>query len=225
MRGTTAHAASAWRARRWHNRNMRCRVVVLLALAALSGACAAPGYRGVWQPKPAEVVLTGESGAPAARLSMAVLGQWRGEPSDGELHVRFRVETVGSSPVSVPLERIELLTGDLQPCSPPRLLAGEDREVPPGDTISFDVAFSPPAEGPDLSGLQLRWVAMLDGKELPGSMSFQYAEPLYSPYGYPTIYLGASYGYWSDWCWSGGSCSPVAPVQALPPHTTSLPGR
>jgi hypothetical protein len=200
---------------------MHRRILPLLLVLPLLAACQGPGYRGLWQPKPAEALITGEAGAPAARLSTAVLGEWRGEPSDGELHVRFLIENIGSSPVRIPLERIEMLTGDLQPCSAPRLVGGEELEVPPGSTGTFDVGFMPPAEDPDLSGLQLHWITLLDGREIPGAANFQYAEPAYG-YGYP-VYVGVGWGFHSDWCWNGGGSVPSSPVQALPPHTTSIP--
>jgi len=201
-----------------------CRLL-LIALPLLV-ACSTPGYRGNWQPKPSEAIVTGENGTPEARLSTAVLGLWRGEPWDGELHVRFLIVSLGTVPLSLPLERVELLTGDLQPCLAPHLVGGEAREVPPGGTVTFDVGFTPPLEQADLSGLLLRWVVLLNGHELPGSVTFQYVGPLYA-YVYP-VYANAGWGWgscWnSGWCWGGGVAGPV-PVQTLPPTTTSIPNR
>jgi len=200
--------------------------MLLLALPLLAG-CSTPGYRGNWQPKPAEAIVTGDGGVPAARLSTAVLGLWRGDPWDGEVHVRFMIVSLGNSPLSVPLERIELLTGDLQPCAYPHLVGGELREVPPGMTVSFDVGFTLPAEQPDLSGLLLRWIVLLDGHEVPGSVTFQYVGPVYA-YVYP-VYVNTGWGWgWgsgSGWCWGGGVAGPLPVVQTLPPTTTSIPAR
>jgi hypothetical protein len=206
------------------HRALSCMLMLVLPLLA---ACVTPGYRGNWQPKPAEAIVTGADGVPAARLSTAVLGLWRGDPWDGELHVRFMIVSLGNSPLSVPLERIELLTGDLQPCAYPHLVGGELREVPPGMTVSFDVGFTLPAEQPDLSGLLLRWIVLLDGHEVPGSVTFQYVGPLYA-YVYP-VYVNAGWGWnsgcYPGWCWGGGFAGPVPAVQTLPPTTTSIPAR
>ena len=198
----------------------------LLLACALLCACSTPGYRGLWQPKPSEALVTGADGVPAARLSTSVLGLWRGEPYDGELHVRFLVQGLNGSPLNVPLDRIALLTGDLRPCTDPRLVGGENREVRPGDSVSFDVSFYPPVEEGDLTGLQLQWIVLLDGHEVPGSVTFQYVGPLYA-YVYP-VYVNAGWGWnsgcYPGWYWGGGLAGPV-PVQTLPPTTTSIPGR
>jgi hypothetical protein len=201
--------------------------LLLLALPLLA-ACVTPGYRGNWQPKPSEGIVTGENGTPEARLSTSVLGLWRGDPWNGELHVRFLIVSLGNTPLSVPVERIELLTGDLQSCVAPHVVGGEAREVPPGGTVSFDVSFTPPLDSADLSGLLLRWVVLMNGHELPGSVSFQYVGPLYA-YIYPAYgYAGWGYGWgpgcYPGWCWGGGFGGPAV-VQTLPPTTTSIPNR
>jgi hypothetical protein len=201
----------------------------LLLACALLCACSTPGYRGLWQPKPSEALVTGADGVPAARVSTSVLGLWRGEPYDGELHVRFLVQGLNGSPLNVPLDRIALLTGDLRPCTDPRLVGGENREVRPGDSVSFDVSFYPPVEEGDITGLQLQWIVLLDGHEVPGSTSFQYIETYYDGWGYPMyVGVGYSYGYWygDPWCWGGGGWGgSMGGVTTLPPHSTSMPGR
>ncbi len=194
-----------------------------LAAALLLPACASPGYRGLWQPKPLELTVSDANGAPAALFSAAVLGRWRGEPDDGEIHVRLRVDNVGTAPVGVPLEGVKLLSGDLQPFGPARLVGGQMGEVAPRSIGWIDVGFSPPAEDPDLRGLQLRWVLVLGGHELPGSATFQRVDPVH--YYYPSVHVG--YGFHSG-CWDdgwGGAWHGGTSVQALPPHATSLPGR
>jgi hypothetical protein len=199
------------------------RLLVLAAAALLLPACRATGYYGLWQPKPLELTVREADGAPAALFSAAVLGRWHGEPDDGEIHVRLRVENLGRVPLRVPLERVQLLSGDLQPCGAPRLVGGQPGDVAPGGIGSVDVGFMPPAEDPDLRGLQLRWVLELDGHELPGSATFQRADPIYPPY-YPAVHFGVGWGYSSGCAWDGWCSTPTsAPVQALPPHVTSLP--
>jgi len=196
---------------------------VLVALAALLlPACRSAGYYGLWQPKPLELTVREADGTPAALFSAAVLGRWYGEPDDGEVHVRVRLENLGSVPLQLPLERVELLSGDLQPFSAARLVSGQLGDLEPGAIRSVDVGFSPPAEDPDLRGLQLRWVLLVGGHELPGSATFQRVDPMYYNYYYP-VHVGVGWGYWSDCHWDGW-CStwPDGSVQAMPPHTTSV---
>lgn len=198
----------------------------LLPLILLLGGCIVPGYRGLWQPKPAEVLATGDGGVVLARLSVAVLGKWRGDPYDGEVHVRFRVENVGSEPLRVPLARCELFSGDLLSFGAPRLVAGDEAELPPGASETFDAGFAPPAEDADLRGLQARWVLVTAGHELPGSLTFSYVvQDYYSPYYYGSVSYGYGWGWGGSGCWGWNGCVivPIQPVQALPPHTMSVP--
>ena len=199
--------------------------LLLLALAA----CASPGYRGLWTPKPVDLLVTGADGAPAANLLVAVLGVWRGPEHDGELHVRLSLENVGTEPLHLPLERVELRAGDLAVFGRPWVLGGGGGEpVAPGRSALFDLAFLPPAEDADVRGLHLRWVLLVGEHELPGSATFQRASPAYVSPWYGGVYVGGAYGWHSGWhgYWHddwGASCPPPL-VQALPPRTTSLPG-
>src|SRR5690349_23512978 len=199
----------------------------LLLLPLLLAACSSPGYRGLWQPKPAEALVTAGDGAPIARLSVAVLGTWKGDPWDGELHVRYRLENSGSHPLRLPLARCEVFSGDLQSFGKPHLVGGEDREVAPGEAMVLDAGFVPPAADADLRGLQVRWVVLAGGAELPGSLTFNYVEPWY-PNSYGSIGVGVSYGYYPyDHCWDHGWGSGVvvgAPVEVMSPHVGSAPG-
>jgi hypothetical protein len=202
----------------------RLKLLPLLLLAA----CVVPGYRGLWQPKPADLIVTGDAGAQVAHLSVAVLGKWRGGDEDGELHVRFRVENIGTAPLRLPLARCELFSGDLQAFGAPRLVAGSDAEVPPGGTGTLDAGFPPINEDADLRGLQVRWLLSVGGRELPGSLTFSWTPPAYAPY-YGSVSVGYGYGYpygygWgSPWCWGGPVFIPVQPPQAMPPHATPGP--
>jgi hypothetical protein len=199
------------------------RLLLLLPLAL--AACAAPGYRGLWTPKPVELLVTGADGEPAANLLLAVLGEWRGGEHDREVHVRVSLENVGSEPLRLPLERVELRAGDLAVFGSP-LVLGDDAPGPvdPGRSALLDLAFLPPAEGADVRGLHLRWVLLVGEHELPGSATFQRAVPVYGPPTYGSVYVSGAWGwhgYWHDgW---GTYCPP--PVQALPPHITSPPAQ
>jgi hypothetical protein len=202
---------------------LRAPILLLLLLAA----CSSTGYHGLWQPKPAEASVNGADGTPIARLAVAVLGVWNGEPWDGEMHVRFRIENTGKSPLRLPVARCEAFSGDLQSFSPPHLVSGEDKELQPGGAMVLDVGFSQPATDADLRGLQVRWVVLAEGHEIPGSISFSRADPAY-----PYDYGSASYGWWpwyDGWhdCWHdpwGGTVVVVPSSQVLPPHTSSVPG-
>jgi hypothetical protein len=200
-----------------------------LLLLLLLAACSSPGYRGLWQPKPAEASVSGADGAPIARLDVAVLGLWSGDPWDGQMHVRFRIEDTGTYPLRLPLARCEAFSGDLQPFSAPQLVSGEDQELQPGGVMVLDVGFAQPVVAADLRGLQVRWTVLAEGHEFPGSISFSRADSTY-PYYYGGY--GASYG-WDPWyggwhdCWHdpwGGTVVIVPSSQVLAPHTSSLPG-
>ena len=196
----------------------------LLLLALLLPACYSPGYRGLWQPKPAEAFVTAADGAPVARLSVAVLGTWKGDPWDGELHVRYRVENGGAAPLRLPLARCEVFSGDLQAFGPPHLVGGQDREVPPGGTMTLDAGFVPPAHDPDLRGLQVRWVLLAGGVEYPASLTFSYVETYYPGY-YGSA--GVAYGYYPyDHCWDHGGSGVIIvapPTEVVAPHVSSAP--
>jgi hypothetical protein len=195
----------------------------LLLLPLLLAGCYGPGYRGLWEPKPAEAMVATGDGAPVARLSVAVLGTWEGEPWDEDVHLRFRVENSGDAPLRLPLSRLEVFSGDLLPFGPAYLVSGEDRELLPGETMLLDAGFARPPGEPDLRGLQVRWWLLALGQELPGSLSFRYVET-YSPSYYGSV--GVGYGYWphEHWCdsgWGGGVVS--APVHVMEPHVGSAP--
>ena len=186
-------------------------------------ACSTPGYRGLWQPKPAELLVTDANGAPIARLAVAVLGKWRGEPYDGEVHVRLRVENTSTVPLRLPVARCELFSGDLVSFGEPRLVGGSEEDVPPAGTGLLDVGFGPAPEGCDLRGLQARWVLMIADRESPGAQTFAYASPEYVPY-YGSLELGWYWGWPShSSTWSGGGSVKVPSPKVLPPHVTSLP--
>lgn len=195
----------------------------LLLPVLLLAACYSPGYRGLWQPKPAEVLVTAGDGAPIARLSVAVLGTWKGDPWDGEMHVRYRIENTGSHPLRLPLSRCEVFSGDLQAFGKPHLVGGEDREVAPGGAMVLDAGFAAPAADADLRGLQVRWVVLAAGTEAPGSLTFSYVQP-YDSYYYGSF--GVGYGWYPyDNCWNhGGGVVFGTPVEVMSPHVGSAPG-
>jgi hypothetical protein len=200
------------------------RLPQLAVAALLLSGCTSTGYYGLWQPKPLDLTVRNAEDKPVALFSAAVLGRWRGEPYDDEIHVRLRVENLGPVALRLPLERVELLSGDLQTFGGARLVGGQLGEVEPGEIGSYDAGFAPPVEGPDLRGLQLRWVLELDGHELPGSATFQRADPVYYPAYYPSLHVG--WGYSHGWGYDGWCASPGGgPVYALPPHVTSAPGK
>lgn len=192
----------------------------LSPLLLLLAACAAPGYRGLWTPKPAELLVTGADGAPAARLLAAVLGEWRGGEHDREIHVRVRLENIGAEPLRLPLARVELRAGDLAAFAPPYVLGGDvPAQVDPGGAALLDLAFAPPAEGADLRGLHLSWVLLLGERELPGSVTLQRAAPTWVSHwhgGFPGWYpYGPPYGHGA---WHDGWVTYVpAPPGAAPP--------
>jgi hypothetical protein len=198
--------------------------LLLLVLAA----CAAPGYRGLWTPKPVELLVTGADGEPAARLLAAVLGEWRGGEHDREIHVRVSLENIGAEPLHLPLERVELHAGDLVAFAPPYVVGGDaPAQVDPGGSAVLDLAFVPPAEGADLRGLHLRWVLLLGERELPGSVTLQRVVQTLAPHWHGGVHGWYPYGspYWHGAWHDGWVGYGPAPLQALAPHVTTLPAK
>lgn len=190
---------------------MKLLPLLLLSLAA----CATPGYRGLWTPKPLELVVTGEQGQRTGTLLATVLGQWRGGDRDGEVHVRIGLENTGVETLELPAGRVELRAGDLQPLVFSEVLGGgPGLRLEPGGAGLLDLAFVPPVEGADLRGLHLRWVLLQGAREMPGSASFQRAPAAAwygPPYGYPYAYpypawpygwrVGGGWSYGGAWVW------------------------
>jgi len=199
-------------ARSFRHEPMRCRgpraasitVLALLAAMLLLSGCAS-GYRYRFEPMPAVVEVHTSQGTLPLML-VSVLGAITPEGSDQrQVHVRYRLQNATSRPLSLPVGRQRLLTGDLLEFSSAWLVAGVT-EVAPGQSALADLAFAfPDDSSPDLRGLSLGWVLVVEGVELGNTVAFQRVQPDvprypygpqgWGPYGVPPWGLHGPYGY------------------------------
>lgn len=165
-----------------------------------------------YTPSPAEVLVTaGDDNEPAARVLVSVLAAERPDRDSEqpfELHLRLRIENLGSDQVVFDATDLLLVGSDLAPYAAPRLTGPVG--APPGAPVGgpFDVpadaattvdAYFPLPDGPyDVEGLNLRFSLRLAGRAVLLGASFepqQYVYPYpyraYDPfYGYPYGYIG-----------------------------------
>jgi hypothetical protein len=160
---------------------------LLLVAAAVLNGCAA--YEGSYQfePHPAEVTATmpGEADAQPVRILVSILGVKRpaeGDPDDRPaLEIRLRVENTSTLPVTFDPGTLVLFSGANERFPDPKVASAQRIMVAPGGNAVVDACFPFPGDGTpeatDMSGLNLRWTVVIDGKPVSSSASFLRQQP------------------------------------------------
>jgi hypothetical protein len=179
---------------------IRLAATFALLAAALLGGCATV-YDVRYAPSPLEVAISDEatpglSGRALVTVT-AVRRPDRGEDRPAQFELVMRLENLGEVPFGVDPDSFQLVTADLAPLGRARLSPPQPPEIGPGETARIELAF--PAEDGierrNLSGLNLRWAVLFDGRRMVTGAGFQRVLP--------------SRAYYSDdpfhpWRWSVG---------------------
>jgi hypothetical protein len=180
----------------------------VLLLAATAAGCVGPWYDYGYAPVPQEVRLTDERVPGAqARALVALVGIRR--PEDGapaRVEVRLRLQNLGSVPLELRRDGLELVSADLTSFGPGELALREGLELKPAETIVHAIDFDlPPGKRPwdyDLDGVAFSWEVDFGAGPVSTSVSFQrlpryvvdpYWHGYYGPYGWPGPYCDPWY--------------------------------
>lgn len=169
-------------------------LIASAAAAALLAGCASYDTGYDYGSRPSGVAVPGRPGAAAAgRLEAQVLGVREGDAtSSASIDVQLRVRRFGATTVAVPIEGLQLLTGDRDPLGVRNAHAIGPAVAASGGAAAYKATFSLPGRDPgvfDLSGLDLMIPVDVDGQRSMVRIPFQ---------------RGATAYVWADpWEWPG----------------------
>jgi hypothetical protein len=167
-----------------------------LLLASLTG-CRSTWYDYAFAPAPQEARVT-DANVPGSQVRALVTLVGIRRPHDGEpgrVELRMRLENLGTVPVKLVPEGLELVGADLRSLGPASL-APEEADLAPGEARVYDVAFDldgSPSEH-DFGGVAFKWVLDFGGGPVPTSMNFQRV-PGYAGDSYVHTQVGIGIGY------------------------------
>ncbi len=177
------------------------RLAILPLLAVLITACASQRTLR-YEPVPAEVTID-EAGrqAPIAYVYASVDKALR-EGDDWAIRIRMRLENKTSAPLTLRLDGLRLLDGELTELTMPRIVPRPPRDLAAGSVWTGDVDFPlPPGRGPrhlDLAGLHLHF--SLDSASqpdpIPISIAFrEVVDPVYDDPYHGRVSIGVHHGF------------------------------
>lgn len=177
------------------------RLYVALILAGLGACTTSRWYPIEYAPAPVEVAVAANSvPGSQSRVLVSILGVARAREADpGLVHVRVRLENLGSVAADVPGDALGLLSADLAPFEKPRVVPATLR-VEPGADGTLDASFPFPAgrtvDSIDWSGLNLRIGVDFAGARVTTGASFSRLVPVYPTD--PRVSFGFGMGYHID---------------------------
>ena len=172
-----------------------------LIAASLFSACTTPhwyDYRFTPTPLEVQVGLADDANA-QVRALVSVLGIARPHEDRGPaVVIRMRLENLGSVPAELDDDSLVLVSGDLQAFGKAELPVDPVPPISPGGDVTHEIRFPlPPGlepKGLDLSGLNLRWTMLFEGRRVTTGATFQrmYYDPYYND---PNYHVGFGIGY------------------------------
>jgi len=177
---------------------------LFVVLTVLDG-CAASAGPYVFEPHPAAVTATrpGVTDGRPVRMLVTILGVSRPAEDDAgvrpTLKIRLRIENTSSFEVTFDPGSLVLFSGALERFPDPAVEPGESGQpvtVAPGGRAMVDASFAFPGDGTpqgtDMSGLNLQWTVVIDGKPVSSSVGFLRHQPD-TYYDYPQRGIGVGY--------------------------------
>lgn len=154
----------------------RLRLPLLVTL--LLAGCATYDTAYDYGSRPNGAAVPGRGGAGAAGLLEAqVMGVREGDATGpASIDVRLRVQRFGATTVAVPVESLQLLTGDREPLGVKDVRAIGPAVAASGGAAAYQATFSLPGRDPaifDLSGLDLMVPVDVDGQRSTVRIAFQ----------------------------------------------------
>lgn len=175
------------------------RLSVALIGVGLGSCATSPWYPLEYAPAPVEAAVDAQSVAGSqARVLVSILGVARAAPPEPDLvHVRVRLENLGTVAADVPADALGLLSADLTPFGKPRVVP-PGLHVEPGADGTLDASFPFPAgrtaDTIDWSGLNLRVTVEFAGSRVTTGASFSRVLPPYPDD--PNVTFGFGVGYY-----------------------------
>jgi hypothetical protein len=170
--------------------------VALLALTALGGCQAYPHY--VYQPRPATQSL--EVDGQPVRVLASVLGvREPGHDQQPYLDVRLRLDNDSDHEARLDPATLSAVSADLQRLDVLSTQPAEALIVAPGAVGLLQARFALPVkpdDGPDLSGVSLRWAVQVGEQRFSRDMAFRglrYVSRPYDPWYDDDWYYGPSW--------------------------------
>ncbi len=174
--------------------------VPLAVAAALFTSCATTYHSARFVPAPLEVPLLAE-GDPAgqARALLSVRGIRRASKGNpAEVEIKFRIENMGSLPLTLEGQQWELVDSDLNAFGPARFEPEPGAVLEPGAKLTSLVFFPVDAgkklDDYSLGGFNLRLAIRMQDRVVSTGVAFErVAESYYPPYYYNDGFYGPSH--------------------------------
>lgn len=170
---------------------------LLLAAAAFAPLLGCASVHDLhYVPAPLEVAITDEATPElSGRALVTVAAVRRADRSEGrpaQFELVMRLENLGEIPFSIDRESVQLVTADLEALGPAQITPAPP-EVAPQGAVRLKLVFpvDDGIEKRDLSGLNLRWAVLFEGRQMFVGAGFHRAPP-------PRAYYDPCYPYSSS---------------------------
>lgn len=179
-------------------RNASCVLALVLTTACQSSRY----YDARYFPAPLEREVHADALAGSqVRALISILGVARANSDEGrpkQVEVRLRFENLGSIPATLVEKDLSLVSADIVPFGPARIMSPGELTVPPAEARQFDVAFTAPAVEVDWTALNLRFGLLFNEKlvnETPVVLGATFTRQSAYYYPDPVWHVGVGYGY------------------------------
>jgi hypothetical protein len=164
---------------------------IALALAVSSSGCATV-YDIYYVPSPLEVAITDRDTPQLSGRALITVTQVSraadGRPPAFEL--AMRLENLGEVPFTIDPESVQLVTADLAPLGTAHITPSPPPQVEPDHPAVLRLVFpvTDNIDARDLSGLNLRWAVVYDGRHMFVGAGFHRVPPPWYSYSYDPCY-------------------------------------
>jgi hypothetical protein len=174
------------------------RVTSALALLLTTACQSSRYYDARYFPAPLEREVHADAlPGSQVRALITVLGVARANSDEGrpkQVELRLRLENLGTIPATLVEKDLSLVSADIVPFGPPRILSPGDLTVPPAESRQFDVAFQAPPNEVDWTALNLRFGLLFDTTAVVMGATFTRQTYYYAD---PAFHVG--FGYANCW--------------------------